>query len=588
MQEWVQQEPKLYALQDELYDLFDLHEQYKRDALEESELKERLLRFLNKIAQQIGLPEKPGNLTGGVDLDPPRRFPRRNGGSPNRKPFSEEKEKSFPPAEEDSGASEEWEDTPPEEDWEEATESSGGFEPPEELSEESEEDRRKKLAEEEARKKASIFEELEDISEDLFDIEDEESEEAAETSAPDDDWHSKGTETAPPAPPQAVEPDPAPEPPAAGPTPAVGPQATPTGDLVNISVYAPEEVQPAAQFLMTVFAHLFEQREEVDAMAKEADPTASRQARKSLNAPIQRGESLLLRLQIADWQIDEPVQQMTWFGFPNSVEYIISVPQNATGTVFGTLIVSNQRGPVGRIKFNLQVQGMMVPRLMADPTPAQEASLYQQVYLAYVPEDKALIEEKKQAMQAMGLQLLETPPEADPHTWEEKMVLQLHEAELYYLFWSKACQASPLIPLSWERALGFRYSHPKGLPDIIPVSLEENAPPPPRDLAMFAFEELQAKPALRKPIDPASLPQDPQALQQHCEMLLATGRKEVFDILFEKLQTDQQALGDLMLNQSRWVTLQRQKRMKLITEEQARTELAGINFAVIELIRLLK
>ena len=327
------------------------------------------------------------------------------------------------------------------------------------------------------------------------------------------------------------------------------------GDIVNVSAFCPEQVSAGQSFLLNVFAHLYEQREEIATMAREADEDTRLQAAKSLNMPILRGTSLYVHLTIEDWKIENATQQMVWFGVPTSVEFEVPVPAAIKSEkAIGTLIISNMHGPIGRLKFNLQI--INESETSAPEGEAQVRSLaYSQAYMAFAPDDMPQVDAHLLSLQQTGVSFIRTQ-EGQADEWEVELVGHLKESELFYLFWSSAAENSEAIEAEWQYALRFRNSSENRLPDIIPIVVEDPGPEPPAELAFLNFTSAGPNPMA--------------SLKENCRDLLDNWNETVFDLLIDHFQADVEIHQDLVTLRRRWHELEKQKRMGFTSEEKLR------------------
>lgn len=358
-----------------------------------------------------------------------------------------------------------------------------------------------------------------------------------------------------------------------------------SADIVNVSLYAPDVVTPDKRFLISAFAHLFEQREEVDSMAREADHTAVKQGAKTLNMPIQRGEALQFSLELEGWEIDEPVQQITWFGVPSSVEFIVRVPAGYTDDIaIGILIVSNQTGPVGRVKFNLTLGSE--PAATPSSFAHTDSRTYQRAYLSYADEDLARVSHETQAYRNQSSFVFTQPFSTQDADWEAKTLKSIGESDLFVLFWSKAATRSQRVTTEWESALGLRYGRPERLPDILPVSLESPLPDPPGELAFLNFSDHFASVVAAESTTAAgSFPADsPVMLKTRCEELIADGDFKVFDLLTNHFAQVPEKLQELILLRMQWTTLKRKARLGLLAGNETQLEQNKIVFALLAMV----
>ncbi|MEM7369607.1 MAG: TIR domain-containing protein [Bacteroidota bacterium] len=355
------------------------------------------------------------------------------------------------------------------------------------------------------------------------------------------------------------------------------------GDIVNMTVYSPEQVERGSSFLISVFAHLYEQRVEVEEMAKEMDAENKRQGGKTLNTPIERGSQLTFRLSIEDWELFEPVQQLTWFGQPSSVEFDVDVPEvYPKKKAIGTLIVSNTNGPVGRMRFNLSVMDSSSESQAQDKTAYVETSSqrYTQAYLSYAPEDQDIVDLQVEKLRENGIASFLNIKEDSDH-WEDHAMVALRKSDVFLLFWSDAANQSEEVEIEYQTALGLRYGGEERLPDLIPIPVGDSWPDPPEDLAFLNFK---TKPSAPNSLLSVNQEEEIEALKARCEQLMSEGKVEVFDLMRTYYQEDEDLVNDLYSLENQWNTLKRKQRLHLWSKEQIKQNQSKITFAVLGLI----
>lgn len=356
-------------------------------------------------------------------------------------------------------------------------------------------------------------------------------------------------------------------------------------DIVNISLFAPEQVQKKQRFLLTAFAHLYEQKAEVVDMMQEADPDASIQGAKTLNMPIKRRGRLEFRLSIENWEIEESAQALMWFGVPASVEYEILVPEDYTEKqAIGSLIVMGEEGQLGRVRFNLQILGADASGSTEDAFAPTHAKAIKKTFLAYAPENASALARYKNQLSTEGVAVID-PHEMPGDDWEVKVSDALLETELFCLFWSKAAEASDEVAISWQMALGQRLEDRKRLPDMLPILIENPAPEAPDGLAFLNFtsSELSFKPATN-----VAAIENVEDLKRTAEDFLMKGKEEFFDLLYLHFESDADTQQKVMMLQGRWNSMKRMKRIRRMSEAEAKKEENRIIHAGLDLIGELK
>ena len=408
--------------------------------------------------------------------------------------------------------------------------------------------------------------------------------EAAAPPEPADDGDETNYEEISPAPPaQSAPPEEAmEETPAESPPPSVSPYgyAYDTCDWVDVSVFSHEVVQPGDDFLVSVFAHLAEQAEEVERIKKEADPEAVRQGGKTLATPVERQTPIQFQLQIKDWKIEEPIQSVIWLGRPTSADFIVTVPDDASGRVIGKVIVFTDKGPVGTIAFNLTIGKAPV----ADPTPAETNSrLFRSTYLAYESADKAVIEALHPTFQASGWEWNPTvpgPAEVDD-AWKLSAVEGISKSELFVLFWSDEAEKSERVETEWQLAFRARFTDTDGLPDMIGVNVSTQAPPPPETLSFLPFlkEFTAAPPALP---EAPTFTEDNETLKKLTAKYTSEGDPKVFEILMAKAAPSD--INDIVFLQSQLLSLQTREKFNHISPDLASSERGKLNLSILDLV----
>lgn len=353
-----------------------------------------------------------------------------------------------------------------------------------------------------------------------------------------------------------------------------------TCDWVDVSVYSKNTVLPGKRFLVTAFAHLAAQAEEVERLIHEADPEAIRQGGKTLATAIERTTPIQFHLEIEDWEIDEPTQSVIWLGRPASAEFLVKVPEAARDEAFGRLIVMSNKGPVGRISFNLKIgeneggnSGLAVTAV----------KVYHDTYLAYDQQDHPAVAALEPHFQASGWKWSpDTPgPREVDLDWEMKAIPAIKKSELFVLFWSDAAEASERVETEWQVALGARLSDKDGLPDILAVNLQNPAPEVPERLSFLSFlpEFIAQLPPLPQQL---TFTEDDQTLKRLCDEYVSTGDKRVFDILSFKAKEEDQL--EIIGLQNQFNTLRRSELLEQISESDAKVSRSQINSSILSLV----
>jgi hypothetical protein len=265
-----------------------------------------------------------------------------------------------------------------------------------------------------------------------------------------------------------------------------------TKDLVDCSVFSPPSVTPDDMFLVQVFVHLPEQVEFVKENAQKFDPDAKQLGAKSLGVPIKRGSELTFHLSIPKLEVDEPIQQLSWNGRADSVQFGVTVPADITQkTVIGTVTVSQNMIPLGHLKFKLSI----IPAassISKDPQLVGEvARHYTKAFVSYSSKDRIEVLKRVQGLAVSGITVFQDILSLEPgDRWEQELYRNIDECDLFLLFWSTAAKESQWVLKEVLYALKRQGSDGLRSPEIIPVIIEgPPLVPPPPELQNLHFND---------------------------------------------------------------------------------------------------
>jgi len=109
--------------------------------------------------------------------------------------------------------------------------------------------------------------------------------------------------------------------------------------------------------------------------------------------------------------------------------------------------------------------------------------------VSYAKEDRKEVLKRVQMLQIMKTKFFLDLLSLDPgDRWEKKLYEQIDRCDLFLLFWSQAAKDSQWVRREAEYALKHQQENPNSEPDIVPVILERDVPPPP-SLAALHFDD---------------------------------------------------------------------------------------------------
>ena len=262
------------------------------------------------------------------------------------------------------------------------------------------------------------------------------------------------------------------------------PSADSVEDAVECSIFGPPAAPPATTVLIQAFLHLANQAERASFLATTMDTSAKLKGTKSLDLPIKRGARVDIALSANGLAVDEPVQSVVWRGESAYCQFLAKVPEGTSGqSFFPVLRVSVDGKLLGAIKF----------RLSSDATASKPTSeplgdhvgRYKYAFVSYASKDRKEVLKRVQMLEIMKTEFFQDILSLDPgDRWERKLYENIDRCDLFLLFWSQAAKESQWVIKEAEYALAHQRENPRSEPDLVPVVLQQNVPPPP---SLFAF-----------------------------------------------------------------------------------------------------
>jgi hypothetical protein len=264
--------------------------------------------------------------------------------------------------------------------------------------------------------------------------------------------------------------------------------AEPIYDTVECSVFGPPAMPPDEAVLIQAFLHLLEQSERTRLLASTMDSSTTLKGTRSLEIEIKRGARVELCLAVNGLLIDEPVQSVVWQGQPVFCQFLVTVPAGTNGHSFFPVVrVSIDGALVGSIKFRISSDSSA-----ANPQSrplGDHARRYENAFVSYATKDRKEVLKRVQMLNAMKIKFFLDLLSLDPgDRWEKKLYETIPHCDLFLLFWSQAAKDSVWVNREVEYALNQQNQNQDGEPDIVPVILEQNVPPP-HNLAALHFND---------------------------------------------------------------------------------------------------
>jgi hypothetical protein len=216
-------------------------------------------------------------------------------------------------------------------------------------------------------------------------------------------------------------------------------------DTVACTVFAPPSARPGDSILVQVFAHLPEHADTAAAIAAELDTEAERRSVQSLASPVPRDALLHFELLMPGLRVDDPVASLRWRRRAEAVQFGVTVPaETTTGTVVGTVAVSVDSAPVGRIKFKLSID--LDARNPRTEPQGDDAPRYRFAFISYSSKDRGEVVRRVQALSLVGIRYFQDVLTLEPgERWSKRIELGIDECDLFLLFWSREAKRSDWV-----------------------------------------------------------------------------------------------------------------------------------------------
>jgi tetratricopeptide (TPR) repeat protein len=249
-----------------------------------------------------------------------------------------------------------------------------------------------------------------------------------------------------------------------------------TTDRVHFSVTSPPMVQPSASFVMDVWAHLEQQRQEVIRRAREATIDDKLLVQSEGPVQVERGAVLSVHLKLKGITIQDPEKTILWAGEIGNARFMARVPKRAVpGAKLGSLAIYANGAQIARFSFTLYVGDAT---LGSESLPMREER-HRKAFASYASEDRDEVLRCIQGILKAAPDLdifFDKKPLRSGQDWEQELWKAILASHIFYLFWSENAAQSEWVEKEWRYALKMRE---KGFIDPAPLVSTEIAPPPP-------------------------------------------------------------------------------------------------------------
>jgi hypothetical protein len=256
-------------------------------------------------------------------------------------------------------------------------------------------------------------------------------------------------------------------------------------DAVHLTVTSPETVQPASWFILDVWAHLWQERDEIVRRAREAAGKQEIAVRQKGPVLVPGGCVLSVRLRIEGMEIETAEDTIVWRGEAGNASFVVRVPEDAAeGPRRGEVAIWTNGLLRMTMYFQLRVASATsdVTSLQHDERPLRKA------FASYASPDRDEVFKRVQGMRkvAPGIEVVvDVTKLRSGENWQTRLREEILSSDILYLFWSQAARRSKHV--KWEWQCGLRERGPEFI-DPVPLVSPDEAPPP-RQLAAKHFND---------------------------------------------------------------------------------------------------
>jgi hypothetical protein len=259
-------------------------------------------------------------------------------------------------------------------------------------------------------------------------------------------------------------------------------------DQVYFSVTSPSLVFPGLPFLIDVWAHFWNDKNDILTQVREATGNAEIRIKSKGPVRIAQGIVLTVRLALDGLTVQEAEDTLLWAGTLSNATFSVMVPSEAEpGTRRGRATVYNESFEIARVHFLVRV-GSTAQKNEATNVNFIPAKQHRKAFASYAHADRDAVLARLQGILKIIPCLdifMDVLSLRSGQNWEQELekIIPLHD--VFYLFWSRNAKGSVWVEREWRYALASR-----GLDFIDPVPLDspDEVPPPP-ELGSLHFND---------------------------------------------------------------------------------------------------
>jgi hypothetical protein len=254
-------------------------------------------------------------------------------------------------------------------------------------------------------------------------------------------------------------------------------------DEVYLGAAAPYAVCPSEEFVVRFAAYTETHRNEVLRVIEQEAPSAHQ--RLDLESCLWRpGAKVNVRLNAHYVEVTNPVQTFIWNGAWRVLRFDIKVPFDVKmNTIILKFDVAVEGLPIIAIRPEIEISRKGYKKTNGVSTT--ESTAPRSAFASYAKEDRRDVLGRVRSLQIFTkidvfLDCLSIRP---GEKWKSKLRDEIHDRDIFWLFWSRSAIASKWVEWEWQTALV-----EKSLAGIQPHPLEPaDLAPPPKELSELQF-----------------------------------------------------------------------------------------------------
>ncbi len=267
------------------------------------------------------------------------------------------------------------------------------------------------------------------------------------------------------------------------------------GGSTDCAVFAPAQIPQGDAILIQVFAYATGNEAEAAARAKEFDETTVRRGITTLSIVIRRGQILRFHLYLHGIEVQDASRELTWQGTTASVQFGVTIPTSRpAGTLLGTVLVSTEGIPVGRIDFKLVIVSGRLSEAHGETTSVGQAAVkFRKAFVSYASQDRHEVLRRVAMLRSplTDIEVFQDILDLEPGAlYEAILYRRIDECDIFLLFWSSNARKSEWVQNEIQHARDRQGPNGEPPPTILPVIIEGPPPPvPPLALAHLHFND---------------------------------------------------------------------------------------------------